>query len=70
MAKSSTEIEKEMDIEKMDDETESPKHKEEHGLGLHTADIVMEENAHGDDVNQSNEKDEDASGAGNELVSI
>nr|KAJ0215355.1 hypothetical protein LSAT_V11C300127750 [Lactuca sativa] len=64
------EIEKEMDIEKMDDETESPKHKEEHGLGLHTADIVMEENAHGDDVNQSNEKDEDASGAGNELVGV
>lgn len=30
----------------------------------------MEENAHGDDVNQSNEKDEDASEAGNELVSI
>nr|KAJ0185740.1 hypothetical protein LSAT_V11C900490640 [Lactuca sativa] len=52
------EIEKEMDIEKMDDETESLEHKEEHGLGLHTADIVMEENAHGDDVNQSNEKDE------------
>ncbi|KAL7608843.1 hypothetical protein Lser_V15G12110 [Lactuca serriola] len=64
------EIEKEMDIEKMDDETESPKHKEEHGLGLHTADIVMEENTHGDDVNQSNEKDEDASGAGNELVGV
>ncbi|CAH1413121.1 unnamed protein product [Lactuca virosa] len=44
------EIEKEMDIEKMDDETESPEHKEEHGLGLHTAGIVMEENAHGDDT--------------------
>ncbi|KAL7603952.1 hypothetical protein Lser_V15G19418 [Lactuca serriola] len=64
------EIEKEMDIEKMDDETESPEHKEEHGLGLHIADIVMEENAHGDDVNQSNEKDEDASEAGNELVEV
>nr|KAJ0213953.1 hypothetical protein LSAT_V11C400187640 [Lactuca sativa] len=64
------EIEKEMDIEKMDDETESPEHKQEHGLGLHTVDIVMEENAHGDDVNQSNEKYEDASEAGNELVGV
>nr|KAJ0215672.1 hypothetical protein LSAT_V11C300152530 [Lactuca sativa] len=64
------EIEKEMDIENMDDETEFPEHKEEHGLGLHTVDIVMEENAHGDDVNQSNEKDEDASEAGNELVGV
>ncbi|CAH1434172.1 unnamed protein product [Lactuca virosa] len=65
VAKSSTEIEKEMDIEKMDDETESPEDKEEHGA--HTADIVMEENAHGDDVNQSNEKVEDASEAGNSV---
>ncbi|KAL7588444.1 hypothetical protein Lser_V15G38756 [Lactuca serriola] len=65
-----SEIEKEMDIDKMDDETESLEHKEEHGLGLHTADIVMEENAHGDDVNQSNEKDEDALEAGNELVGV
>ncbi|CAI9263003.1 unnamed protein product [Lactuca saligna] len=31
---------------------------------------MMEENAHGDDVNQSNEKDEDASEAGNELVGV
>nr|KAJ0220363.1 hypothetical protein LSAT_V11C200057230 [Lactuca sativa] len=44
------EIEKEKDIEKMDYETESPEDKEEHGLGLHTVDIVMEENAHGDDT--------------------
>ncbi|CAI9294209.1 unnamed protein product [Lactuca saligna] len=32
--------------------------------------IVMEENAHGDDVNQSNEKDADALEAGNELVGV
>ncbi|CAI9284661.1 unnamed protein product [Lactuca saligna] len=33
-------------------------------------DIVMEENAHGDDVNQSNEKDADALEDGNELVGV
>ena len=31
---------------------------------------ISELDVHGDDVNQSNEKDEDASEAGNELVSI
>ncbi|XP_023743847.1 BRCT domain-containing protein At4g02110 [Lactuca sativa] len=55
----------EIEKEKMDDETESPEDKEEHGP--HTADVVMEENEHGDDVNQSNEKVEVASEAGNSV---